>query len=311
MLPTHNENDYNNDLINTFNKLSIGTKYNIIGSSALKSNLYFNDYDLHNYFKSNDKNILNKITNHFKKLFKDSYKDTNTWILDLKCGFDPNYNVDELSSKGTTKDNYKLRWDRHDIEKGYKILKDGTKKYFKDCILDKTMMKIDYVILLNGQFIDLSENYNFSIKGKTNEVAAVDLKNELQKEVEKYKKENLFKSFKREFSLLKLEGKNKKKMDIYVELFNSKYGYMNNIINQLKTISIMLEQHFRPVKLSDICNNLQILKQNLSFFNTKDLSNEIDRICKEKSKINIHQSLERIINYLTAYLNNQLKKVKI
>ena len=293
----HKLNDYNNNLINTFNKISIGQKFKIIGSSALKNNRYFNDYDINDYFQGN-KPVLTKITTHFKNLFKNSYKDKNTWIIDFKCGIDTNYNEDE--------DGYKLRWTKKDINNGYKILKDGQKKYFKDCILDKSMFKLDYILLLNGQFVEISEKYIIKIGNENNIVQSRDIKEELKNEIKKYKSENKFKALKREFSLLQLEGKNQKKIKMYEDIFNSDLAYMNNIINQLKTISLMLEQEFRKVDLKDIYANLQILKQNLSFFNTKKLSDDIDSLCNIKNKKTLYNSLEKIINYLQNYLNKEL-----
>ena len=303
IMKIHPIQDYNNQLIETFNKLSIAKKYKIIGSSSLKPTVYFNDYDLNEYFKSDTKNILNKITSHFKTLFKETYNNPNEWIIDFKCGIDPNYNKDE--------DGYKLRWSRQDINKGYKVLKDGTKKYFKDCILDKTIMKIDFILLLNGAFTEISENYELSIDGVTNIITDVDLKKELQKDIEKYKNENKMKSLKREFSLLREEEKNPKKRKKLLEIFNSEYGYLNKIINNLKTIVLMLEQSFRPVHLEDIYNNLQIIKQQLSYFDTKSLSDEIDLLCKITNKKKLFNSLQSIINYLQNYLNNELKNIKI
>lgn len=294
----HKLNDYNNNLINTFNKISIGRKFKIIGSSSLKNNRYFNDYDIDDYFQGN-KPALTKITTHFKNLFKNSYKDKNTWIIDFKCGIDPNYNEDE--------DGYKLRWTKKDINNGYKILKDGQKKYFKDCILDKSMFKLDYILLLNSVFTEISEKYIIKIGNKNNIVSNSDIKEELKKDIQKYEKENKMKALKRKFSLLRLEGKNQKKIKMYEDIFNSDLGYMNNIINQLKTISLMLEQDFRKVELNEICNNLQILKQSLSYFNIKNLSDEIDSLCKIKNKKTLFNSLEKIINYLNNYLNNELK----
>jgi hypothetical protein len=293
----HQLNNYNNNLINTFNKISIGRKYNIIGSSALKNNRYFNDYDIDDYFQGT-KPALTKITTHFKNLFKETYKNPDGWIIDLKVGIDPNYNKDE--------DGYKLRWTKKDIMNGFKILKDGQKKYFKDCILDKSMFKLDYILLLNGQFVEISEKYIIKIGNENNIVSNSDIKEELKKDIQKYKKENKMKALKREFSILKLEGKNQKKIKMYEDIFNSDLGYMNNIINQLKTISLMLEQDFKKVDLNDIYNNLQILKQNLSFFNTKNLSDEIDSLCNIKNKKYLYNSLEKIINYLNNYLNNQI-----
>lgn len=294
----HKLNDYNNNLIDSFNKISIGRKFKIIGSSALKNNRYFNDYDIDNYFQNKNKDALTKITTHFKTLFKETYKNSNAWIIDFKCGIDPNYNKDE--------DGYKLRWTKKDIMNGFKILKDGSKKLFRDCILDKSMFKLDYILLLNGQFVEISEKYIIKIGNENNIVSNSDIKKELKKDIQKYEKENKMKALKREFSLLKLEGKNQKKIKIYEDIFNSDLGYMNNIINQLKTISLMLEQDFRKVDLKDIYNNLQILKQNLSFFSVKNLSDEIDEICNIKNKKTLYKSLEHIINYLTNYLNKEL-----
>jgi predicted DNA-binding protein YlxM (UPF0122 family) len=81
---------------------------------------------------------------------------------------------------------------------------------------------------------------------------------------------------------------------------------MNNIINNLKTILLMLEQDFRPVHLTDIYNNLQTVKQQLSYFNIKNLSSEIDSLCKISNTKRIYDSLEKIINYLQNYLNKLL-----
>jgi hypothetical protein len=293
----HRTEDYMNPLLQVFDKLSIETKYKVLGSASLRSTLYINDYDLHDYFKSNSSNALNRITQHFKKLFKDTYKDSSKWITDFKCGLDP---------YGETEEERKLRWDRHDIARSYKILKNGSKKYFKDCILDPTIMKIDYVVLLNSQFVEISENYNITIKGKSNEIDS-SFEEEMKEEIKKYTKQgNLFKAYKREFSLLRYQNKNKKRQTQLINLFNSEAGYVNRIISNLKLIMIMTEQTFRPVSAKDLIMNLQIIKQQLSFsfeIKIKNFSKDIDRICEQES----WSSLNAIINYLQKKLNNYLK----
>lgn len=293
----HRTEDYMNPLLQVFDKLSIQTKYKVLGSASLRSTLYINDYDLHDYFKSNSSNALNRITQHFKKLFKDTYKDSSKWITDFKCGINP---------YGETEEERKLRWDRHDIARSYKILKNGSKKYFKECILDPTMMKLDYVVLLNGQFVEISEIYNITIKGKSNEID-IDFEKEIKEEIKKYKSEgNLFKAYKREFSLLRYQDKNKKRQTQLIQLFNSEAGYVNRIIGNLKLILLMTEQTFRPVLAKDLIMNLQIIKQQLSFsfeIKIKNFSREIDKICEEES----WSSLNAIINYLQKKLNNYLK----
>jgi len=297
MLNKRHLNDFNNELIKTFNTLSIGTKYKVLGSASLKSTLYINDYDIHDYFKSNESDAIDRITQHFKKLFRDTYNDSSKWIVDFKCGVDPNYSEAE--------DGRKLRWNRHDIQLGYKILRNGHRKYFQDCILDKTIMKIDYVLLLNGQFCELSENYDISLNGQNNQITHIDLKTNLKKDIAKYKKEgNLFKAYKREFSLLKITSKNKHKMSRLINLFNGPLGFLNKIINELLMIMIMCEQTFRPVKIKDLVNNLQIIKQQLSSTNVKSLTDTIDGLHTIKE---IRNKIPHVIDYLSKKLNNQLK----
>jgi len=292
--------DYMNPLLQVFDKLSIQTKYKVLGSASLRSTMYINDYDLHDYFKSNSSNALNRITQHFKKLFKDTYDSRTKWITDMKCGINP---------YGTTDEERKMRWDRCDIARGYKII-NGHKKYFKDCILDPTIMKIDYVVLLNGQLTEISENYNITIKGKSNEIDN-DFEEEMKEEIEKYTKQgNLFKAYKREFSLLRYQDKNKKRQTKLIQLFNSEAGYLNKIIGNLKLIMIMTEQNFRPVSAHDLITNLQIIKQQLSFsfeIKIKSFSKDIDKICEQES----WDKLEKIINYLQKKLNNYLKTNRI
>jgi hypothetical protein len=219
----------------------------------------------------------------------------------MKCGIDP---------YGETEEERKLRWDRHDIARSYKILKNGSKKYFKDCILDPTIMKIDYVVLLNSQFVEISENYNITIKGKSNEIDS-SFEEEMKEEIKKYKREgNLFKAYKREFSLLRYQDKNKKRQTQLIQLFNSEAGYLNKIINNLKLIMVMTEQTFRPVSVKDLVMNLQIIKQQLSFtfeIKIKNFSREINRICDQES----WDKLEKIINYLQKKLNSYLKTYRI
>jgi hypothetical protein len=284
--------DFNRELSDTFNRLSIGTKYKVIGSASLQSTLYINDYDIFEYFKSNESNALTKITQHFKKLFSDTYKNPHKWITDFKCGYDPNYRE--------TEDGWKLRWDRHDIQRGYKILRDGSHKYFKDCILDKTTMKIDYVVLLNGLFYELSENYDITIGGHSNTAPVTSIESQLKKDIKKYKdKGDKFKSLKREFSLLRITNPKSKRIQKLIDLFNGSCGYLNKIINELMMIQIMMEQTFRPVKLSDLLSNLQIIKQQLSFF----MHPQIDRLTKEE----IFGYVSHLIPHLKNRLNSMIK----
>ena len=296
-------NDYINEIKEVFNFMSITQKYKVLGSASLKSTLYINDYDLHDYFKSKTYSAFHRITQHFKDLFEKTYNSSNKWITDFKCGFDNSYPKDD--------DRYKLRWSREDIKKGYKILGNGRKKTFQECILDKTVMKLDYVLLLNGQFIEISDIYDITIKGNSNCFKKINIEQELKYEIDKYKSEgNLFKALKREFSLLRLTGKNQKRMEKLTQLFNSEAGYTNKIINELKLIKLMCDQMFRRVNKKDIEMNLQIVKQQLSsiyLIHLKSFSSIIDKLCKETID-KIGASLNLMIDYIQEQLNKYIQK---
>jgi hypothetical protein len=295
-------NDYMNPLIETFDELSIKTNYKVLGSASLSSTLYINDYDLHDYFKSKSSSAFHRITQHFKSLFEKTYNSSNKWITDFKCGIDDSYPADD--------DRYKLRWSREDIKKGYKILGSGRKKTFQECILDKIVMKLDYVLLLNGHFVEISDIFDIKIKGQSNSSKKINIEQELKYEINKYKSEgNLFKALKREFSLLRFTGKNKKRLDKLTQLFNSEAGYTNKIINELKLIKIMCDQTFRPVKKKDVEMNLQIIKQQLSsiyLIHLKSFSSIIDKLCRE-SIDKISASLNLIIDYIEEQLNKYIR----
>jgi hypothetical protein len=297
-------NDYNNEIKEVFNFMSITRKYKVVGSAALKSSVFIQDYDLDNMFKTkgNIHKILNSLTAHFKRIFRDAYKNSALFIIDFKCGFDESYPEDD--------DRYKLRWDKEDIKKGYKILGNTKKKSFKECLLDETRMKMDVIYIVNGIFIELSEIYKININGHKN-YSSVDVKNELEQEIKKYQKEgNYMKMLKRKYSLLKFNP-NKRVMEEFETIFNGQYGMLYNLINQLKIIQNVCIQDFRRPNIDEIVNNLQTIKQSLSSiyqFYIPSFSDKIDKICKKNIE-QIKYALTPMIIQLEKYLNKALKKI--
>jgi hypothetical protein len=252
--------------------------------------------------KGNIHKILNSLTAHFKRIFRDAYKNSALFIIDFKCGFDESYPEDD--------DRYKLRWDKEDIKKGYKILGNTKKKSFKECLLDETRMKMDVIYIVNGIFIELSEIYKININGHKN-YSSVDVKNELEQEIKKYQKEgNYMKMLKRKYSLLKFNP-NKRVMEEFETIFNGQYGMLYNLINQLKIIQNVCIQDFRRPNIDEIVNNLQTIKQSLSSiyqFYIPSFSDKIDKICKKNIE-QIKYALTPMIIQLEKYLNKALKKI--
>jgi hypothetical protein len=294
-------NDYNNALRDVMNLMSITSKYKVIGSANLRTSEFIQDYDIDSMFKTtgNEEKILDSLTARFKRIFSDAYKNPALFITDFKCGYDPSYPEDD--------DRFKLRWDKHDMKNGYKILGNGEKKFFRECLMEKVRMKLDMIYLLNGEFVELSEIYRLNINGRKN-YDDNNIEKELKQEIEKYKKEgNYYKMLKRTFSLLKWKGKNTEK---YIEIFNGQEGLLNNLINQLKIIQNICLQTFRKPKLHEIRGNLQTIKQELSSVYEiyhPNFSEKIDSICK-KPLSKIYHSLTPIIDKLEKQLNKYVKK---
>lgn len=293
--------DYNNALTKVMNLMSITRKYKVVGSANLRTSEFIQDYDIDSMFKAkgNEQKILDSLTAKFRRIFSDAYKNPALFIIDFKCGYDPSYSEDD--------DRFKLRWNKEDMKNGYKILGNGEKKFFQECILEKTKMKLDMIYLLNGEFIEMSEMYRLNINGRKNYDDA-NIEKELRKEIEKYKKEgNYFKVMKRKFSLAKWKGIIKKD---YIDIFNGQSGLLNNLINQLKIIQNICLQTFRRPKLHEIRGNLQTIKQELSSvyeIYLPNFSSKIDSICK-KPLSKIYDSLTPIIEKLETQLNKNVKK---
>jgi hypothetical protein len=286
------------------NLMSITRKYKVVGSANLRTSEFIQDYDIDGMLNTNGnkEKILDSLTARFKRIFSDAYKNPALYITDFKCGYDPSYLEDD--------DRYKLRWNKEDIKNGYKILGNGSKKFFRDCLMEKITMKMDIIYLLNGEFVEMSEMYRLNINGERNYYRA-NVEKELLGEIDKYTKEgNYYKLLKRRFSLLKLKKPKKEKIDEYIRIFNGQPGLLNNLINQLKIIQNICIQEFRKPKLHEIRGNLQTIKQELSSVYKiyhHNFSDEIDTICK-KPLSKIYDSLTPIINSLEKQLNNYVEK---
>jgi len=294
--------DYNNSLTKVINLMSITRKYKVVGSANLRTSEFIQDYDVDEMFKTkgNEAKILDSLTARFKDIFKISYKNPELFITDFKAGTDPSYSEDD--------DRFKLRWNKEDMKKGYKILGNGEKKFFRDCLMDKSRLKLDMIYLLNGEFIEISEMYRLNINGRKNYDDA-NIEQELKNEIKKYKKQGkYFKVLKRKFSLAKWKGIIKKD---YIDIFNGQAGLLNNLINQLKIIQNICLQTFRKPKLDDVRANLQSIKFKLSSVYEiyhPNFSSKLDAICK-KPLSKIYDSLTPIIDNLEKQLNKYMKNI--
>lgn len=290
-----NIEDFNNKLVNIFNFMSIEGKTDIIGSSILKPIRYNSDYDLSTEIK--DSNTSLQIYKGFLKIFKDSKKNKNIFLTDFKCGID---------DKGEP-----LRWDYSDMLKGYKSVR-SKKYFFEDCLIQKSTIKLDMVYILDNKFIEMSDNYYIKIGKNTNfdKITKDSTIKSLEEDYKELVKEgSYYKALKRRFSIItteeiKLTPEQKKLIDY----FNSDIGILNKGRSDLDILLLLLEeQTFRRPNLKDIRNNLQIIKQNISYALGIDLSNKLNKASKSPKKETI-KLIKQIRNNLNNYVNQDAKK---
>ena len=330
------------NIVEPVEAFSIQGKYKIIGSNSYRALRYANDYDIQTDIKGNNMDYLEKITQHFKKQFVKAKSSENIWITDFKCGMDERLSYfgdytdadiqqyiknpfltdsqiktildgSETDRIEYIKSLFVLRWDYNDIIKGYKTLFDGTKKYFKDCLLDKTIMKIDLLILVGNQLAEISENYTIKIGDKTNQIKGSntkkELQNSLQYDIDKFRKTNSFKSLKRLYSLFLLEGEKKNRVIInkLIDFFNSQVGALYQVKSELDVLKVAREQKFRLMPFKIIYNNLQFIKTQISKVFSIPIDDEVFESINEVEEKDVDLLIENLSEYFTKKVNNNSK----
>lgn len=280
------------DVINSF---AVSGKIRLIGSNSLRSSRYGSDYDIETILTSP---TIPKIARMLQEEFKKASKNPDIYITDFKAGNDPRlvYKGDYtdnslkqylknplvkpakkkaiLASSGEdrielVRDLFILRWKPQDIERGFVKLIDGTQRTLEQALQDKTTTKIDLLTKVGDRFAEISENYYIKVGDKGN-FSQVPTKKEteesLEEDIHYYSKVDSFKSLKRLFSLLQLDGKkkNKEKLDNLVKFFNGNVGYMNKIKNELGILETLMTGDFRHPPFEDIRDNLQMIKEQIA-----------------------------------------------
>jgi len=292
--------EYEKGLRQIFNLLTIRGDYQVIGSGAIEEILYGSDYDLQEFVKEAD---YRKSTKHLLEMFQEKYRlaeqDPDVFILDFKCGVD-----DEGEP---------IRWDKHSIKKGFKMV-DGRKITFQECLLMKSTIKMDITALIDGIFIEFSNNYYITLRDFNTFTAVAksheDILYSLQHEAEvKYHHGDYWKSMKRIFAYLKSLGGNVRLVKTMVKYFNSTTGLLSKNRSELDIIALIITNKFRKPRKEDVVRNLQIVRQDLAKihgFKLNDIENRIDAICK-LPLTKMTKPLEEVIADVKAIVNEDAK----
>lgn len=298
LFETRSIKDYSAAIRNIFNLMTISRTYKVVGSASFKHAKYVSDYDLNDYFKSSDKHtILHSIYLFFKKKFAEAEQNPNIYISDFKCG---------MNSDGKA-----LRWNKDDIKNGYKIMKDGRKIAFQDCILMKTTMKLDVIALIDGIFTEFSDNYFIKIGDDANffkeDAAKPSILNSIKHDFDEYfyAARNYMKGLKRCFAYYNIEGKNKQKMTTLFNFFNSVTGLIYKQRSEINTIIALLEQKFRTPNIADIKNNIGLIAEKCKFIKDKTLEKSLAAAYNSDTLEDIGNKLEAVSLKLLKIINKQ------
>lgn len=245
--------------------LSIDGEQSLVGSSADKNILYSADYDLFekkSFAKKGD--IYNTIFNLFREKFKEALHNPNIWITDFKCG----------TFRGQP-----LRWNKHEVKRGYKNI-DGFTMLFTDCLQQESRIKLDIVgIDKDHNITEYSDIYMIKI-GEfylTKEDTLEDMKTSILNNAYLYANDKkYFKALKRLYSYAKLANIKKIQTDL-ICIFNSSLGVDYKTMSDLGTLLMLLEQKFKPVNREIILTHLKMMNINV---NAKRLKPSLNSLIK-------------------------------
>jgi hypothetical protein len=226
----------------TFKKNKVELK----GSSSLKSQQYYSDYDLFSVVQK-EEDFYDFITNLIEKIESKEYGDV--FFIELKI----------------------------QLKNGRKI------RFFKDQPVDKKVfdkvfdkidfIKIDLIVRIENKFIEVSCIYSFTNDNPTKE----DYIKSLEADIKELKKEKkYYKILKRIFNIKKAEG-DKSELVKLTKIFNSELGKEYQLISNLEALQLLLNYYQDEDTIKKIKINLKDLK-------LPNNIGKIDDFISEKSK---------------------------
>jgi hypothetical protein len=328
-------------------------KPEVFGSASLKSQYFSVDYDLFNkvYESSNLEHAKEELYRTFLNMLENIKKLPNIFYMDFKCGLDNdlyverdrfknpsyirNYYQRQYKSGHITKEEYDdivkiskedkydlyeycrllwtLRWRLDDLRKGYLILQGNRKKYFKDAIVDKTVVKIDIIAYIDGKFTEFSNVYEIYIGNKNVNLAELSVIDSIKNDIyDYYRDENWFKMLKRIFIIAKIR-KDNKLLETLTKLFNSNVGLMYKLRGDIQTLIDLLDAGYTQKDIiKKIQNELQDIKGQMAKVYQFELNNtlygDIDVASKVNAPKELQSKLEDINKRILEIVNNQASK---
>lgn len=254
VLETKTEKDISDKVKNIRNILKFNkNKIKLNGSSSLKSQYYFSDYDFSTKFKSHDRNNYYE----FERILTDIDNNNFLYFIELKI----------------------------QLLNGHKIrcynINNFTKELYDKYYLDVDFIKIDIVAYVDGRFTEMSCIYD-SGKNKIN------LINSLKDDIKELSGEGkYYKVLKRLFNLDKMKRVHydKKKLILLTRFFNSEYGVKYRNISNVEACKLVFNKYkdnLTQYRIKSNLHELGVMNNNRSINHyIKKQSNIINNVAKQ------------------------------
>jgi exonuclease SbcC len=256
ILEPKSKSEFDSKIINLINKLKFQNyPIEIKGSSSLKSQKYFSDYDL--FTNISDKIDSETAYNTFYKILQNVLSDIDIYFTEFK--------VEDRKKR-------KYKWFPNET-----FDKDTFFKIFREV----DFSKLDIIVWSNNKFIELSIIYKFS-----NETLTTDqLISNIYKDIDelKNKEKDYYKILKRYFSIFKIK-KNNDMLLYLTEIFNSDLGKLYQKVNNLEAIKIIIENYDDKLSKDRVDLNLSELGETRKTLN-KTIKSLKSILSKEAFKI--------------------------
>jgi len=247
----------------------------IVGSMALRSQVYAGDYDANELVTTHS---VKEIVSKFKTIIKRIQARPLTYVGDIKCGSIEEWRIitkpyNQLYSRNKLEELYKLdiltkaelddgrkrlianpsyldmllleqdfrpniiRWTANEILRGYKVLQDGRKFTIEQAVQTPTITKLDVISWVqNNRFTDFSMIYTFKSGSKILNPSVRDFESSIKDNIYVLHHEKKFyKMSKRIFSLAKFKG-NDEIIELLSPLFNGDLGRLYIVYGDIGTI---------------------------------------------------------------------------
>lgn len=247
------------------------SKLEILGTYADENLKYYSDIDFESNIYYNHKTIK-PLVNFFKRIYNDAIK-KNIYITDLKAG--------------VTLNGINMKWSLDDINRGYKVLDNHNVFHFFEVFTQKSIIKYDFICLLDGVFTEFSCNYYIYFnepRYDTTPISTNDLSISFYLDFKKYLNEKMyFKAVKRLYKFF-ITVEDKVNVNRMVKFLNSDVGLYSYILSHLQTLEDVIKIDDN-IPINTLKTSLKIVLRNTKFVKYTDRLTEKNQIILLKNTI--------------------------